>query len=211
MKVKSIAETLVACVLAYGGAANALAQQDPVTPPASPQTAPKAVPQPDPVSPQTAPPSDPSGSQSTAQTRPATDDSKSKPMDQSTADKSRTTGNSKSKASSSTTSGSPDADNTRNNATDRNSNKPTADNAKNNTSDRDTMQKIRKAIMADKTLSTNAHNVKVISQHGQVTLRGVVNSDEEKSTVERLATDVAGSGTVTNSLTVKSTVKKGTN
>jgi len=89
--------------------------------------------------------------------------------------------------------------------------KPTADNAKNNTSDRDTMQKIRKAVVADKSLSTNAHNAKIIAQHGKVTLRGMVNSDAEKSTLEKLATDVAGDGNVTNNLTVKSTAKKGTN
>jgi osmotically-inducible protein OsmY len=89
--------------------------------------------------------------------------------------------------------------------------KPTADNAKNNTGDRDTMQKIRKAVIADKSLSMNAHNAKIIAQNGKVTLRGMVNSDAEKSTLEKLATDVAGDGNVTNRLTVKPAVKKGTN
>lgn len=64
------------------------------------------------------------------------------------------------------------------------------------------MQKIRKSIMSDKSLSTYAHNVKVISQDGKVTLKGPVRTDEEKSTVVKLATDVAGPGNVTDELTV---------
>ena len=74
---------------------------------------------------------------------------------------------------------------------------------KNSTSDRDTMQKIRKAVMADKSLSTYAHNVKIISQGGKVTLKGPVRSEEEKSSVEKMATDVAGAGNVTNEITIK--------
>jgi len=81
--------------------------------------------------------------------------------------------------------------------------KATADQAKNNPSDRDTMQKIRKSVMDDKSLSTSAHNVKIISQHGKVTLRGPVNSEDEKKTIEQKATEVAGSGNVVNDLTVK--------
>lgn len=81
--------------------------------------------------------------------------------------------------------------------------KPTADQATNKTLDRDQMQKIRQAIMADKSLSTYAHNVKVISKNGKVTLKGVVHSDDEKRAIESKATEVAGSGNVVNDLTVK--------
>ena len=80
---------------------------------------------------------------------------------------------------------------------------PTAGQAKNNASDRDIMQNIRKAIVSDKSLSTYAHNVKVISKDGKVTLKGPVRSEEEKSAIERKATEVAGAGNVTNDLTVK--------
>src|SRR5690349_11633540 len=80
---------------------------------------------------------------------------------------------------------------------------PTADQAKNNASDRDTMQKIRQAIMDDKSLSTYAHNVKVISKGGKVTLKGPVRSDEEKRSIEAKAEEVAGKGNVVNDLTVK--------
>jgi osmotically-inducible protein OsmY len=83
------------------------------------------------------------------------------------------------------------------------SNRTTADQAKNDTSDRDIMQKIRKSIVDDKSLSTSAHNVKVIAKNGKVTLKGPVNSDAERQSVEQKATDVAGSGNVTNQLTVK--------
>jgi len=83
------------------------------------------------------------------------------------------------------------------------SEQPTADQAKNNASDRDTMQKIRQAIMDDKSLSTYAHNVKVISKGGKVTLKGPVRSDEEKRSIEAKAEEVAGKGNVVNDLTVK--------
>lgn len=94
-------------------------------------------------------------------------------------------------------------DNTRENRADRSAGGTTADQAKNNKTDRQLMQEIRKAIVADKSLSTYAHNVKVVAQHGKVTLKGPVRSDEEKKTVEAKAVEVAGAGNVTNSITVK--------
>jgi osmotically-inducible protein OsmY len=102
----------------------------------------------------------------------------------------------------------PAADNTKVNQRDRSKAEPTADNAKNNAADRDLMQKIRKSIMDDKTLSTNAHNVKVIAQNGKVTLKGPVASEEEKQSVEQKATEVAGAGNVTNQITVKASRSK---
>ena len=97
----------------------------------------------------------------------------------------------------------PAADNTKVNKRDRSKTEPTADQGKNNTSDRDIMQKIRKSLMDDKSLSTYAHNVKIIAQGGKVTLKGPVRSDAEKQTVEQKATEVAGSGNVVNEITVK--------
>ena len=102
----------------------------------------------------------------------------------------------------------PPADNTKVNERDRSKTAPTADQGKNNTTDRDTMQKIRKAIMEDKGLSTYAHNVKIISQGGKVTLKGPVRSEEEKSNIEQKATEVAGAGNVTNELTIKPAASK---
>ena len=58
--------------------------------------------------------------------------------------------------------------------------------------------------MADKSLSTYAHNIKIISQNGLVTLRGPVNSDDEKKSVVAKAVAVAGSADkVTDQISVK--------
>ena len=79
----------------------------------------------------------------------------------------------------------------------------TADSQKENTSDREITQKIRQSIMADKSLSTYAHNVKIITRDGQVTLKGPVQNENEKSTIQSKAAEVAGSSKVVNQLTLK--------
>jgi osmotically-inducible protein OsmY len=79
----------------------------------------------------------------------------------------------------------------------------TADNQSNSAQDREIARKIRKAIVADKSLSMYAKNVKVIVRDGSVTLRGPVRSEEEKKQVGDYASQAAGSGSVTNELTVK--------
>jgi len=95
------------------------------------------------------------------------------------------------------------ADNTTVNQRDRNPNEPTADLQKNNPSDRDITQQIRRAIMKDKSLSSYAHNVKIITQNGQVTLKGPVRSDEEKRALEAKATEIVGENKVTSELDIK--------
>lgn len=97
----------------------------------------------------------------------------------------------------------PAADNTKINQRDRATSERTADQAKETVSDRDIMRKIRKAIIADKSLSTYGHNIKVISEHGKVTLKGPVHTAEERSNIEAKATKVAGSGNVVNEISVK--------
>jgi hyperosmotically inducible protein len=99
-------------------------------------------------------------------------------------------------------------DNTKANQKDRSKGEPTADQAKDNPSDREIMQKIRKSLTEDSALSTYAHNVKVISQHGKVTLKGPVRSQEEKESVEKKAAEVAGAGNVTSELTIKAARSK---
>ncbi len=93
----------------------------------------------------------------------------------------------------------PAPDNTKKN---KDQTSPTADQQKMNPSDRAITQKIRKAIHQDKSLSTYAHNIKVITQNGKVTLRGPVRSEEEKSNLEAKAVSVAGQENVTNQLEV---------
>lgn len=102
------------------------------------------------------------------------------------------------------------ADNTKRNKQDRNKNEVTADQQKNNSSDRDLTRKIRRSLMDDKSLSTYAHNVKVISQHGSVTLKGPVRSEEEKTSVQAKATEIAGAANVKSELTIKPEAKEGT-
>lgn len=100
-------------------------------------------------------------------------------------------------------SASPQADNTKMNKGDQNSSAMTADKQKMNAADRMLTQKIRKAVMADKALSMYAHNVKIISQNGMVTLKGPVRSEEEKASVAAKAVDAAGGADkVTNEISV---------
>ena len=61
---------------------------------------------------------------------------------------------------------------------------------------------IRRAVIKDKSLSVDAHNVTIITKAGKVTLKGKVKSDAEKQTVESAATNVAGPGNVSDELTV---------
>lgn len=79
---------------------------------------------------------------------------------------------------------------------------PTADNQKMNPGDREITQKIRKSIHQDNSLSTYAHNIKIISQDGKVTLRGPVRSEEDKKNLQAKAEAVAGDGNVTNLLEI---------
>ena len=97
----------------------------------------------------------------------------------------------------------PAADNTKVNERDKNKAEPTADQQKESLPDREITRQIRRSIVQDKTLSSYAHNVKVISQNGVVTLKGPVRSDEEKAAVEAKAAEVAGKDKVTSQLEVK--------
>jgi hyperosmotically inducible protein len=163
--------------LLLGGLAVAVAQQ-PSDQSAPPQTAPQTDQQaPDQQAPQTAPPAD-------QQTAPQADQA---PAAQNASPADNTP-----------------ADNTKLNERDRNANEPTADRQKENRSDREITQQVRKAIVKDKSLSTYAHNVKVITQNGMVTLKGPVHSEEEKKAIEAKAAEVAGQDKVTNQLDVKS-------
>jgi hyperosmotically inducible periplasmic protein len=95
-------------------------------------------------------------------------------------------------------------DNTKVNKRDRNPDEATADQQKMNAADRSLTAKIRKSVMADKALSTYAHNVKIISQDGIVTLKGPVRSDDEVKSIVAKAVEVAGSpDKVVNQMSVK--------
>ena len=95
------------------------------------------------------------------------------------------------------------ADNTKTNQRDRSATEPTADQQKDNRSDRELTKEIRQSIMKDKSLSTYAHNVKIIAQNGQVTLKGPVRSEDEKRAIETKAAEVAGQDKVSSELNIK--------
>ena len=90
------------------------------------------------------------------------------------------------------------ADNTRVNRPDQIS----ASTQKNGKDDLAITRDIRRSIVNDKSLSTYARNVKVITERGYVTLKGPVRSDEERKTIEAKAIDVAGRDHVANELSV---------
>jgi hyperosmotically inducible periplasmic protein len=80
----------------------------------------------------------------------------------------------------------------------------TADQQSEATSDRMLTRKIRQALIADKSLSTYGHNVKIIAKDGSVTLKGPVHSEEEKQTIaSKTESIVVSPDKVTNQLTVK--------
>jgi len=94
------------------------------------------------------------------------------------------------------------ADNTKVNKRDRSQDQVTADQQKMNPADRETSRKIRNSLMKDKSLSTYAHNVKIIARNGDVILKGPVHSEEEKAAIEEKAAAVVGKEHVTNQLEV---------
>ena len=96
----------------------------------------------------------------------------------------------------------PAPDNTKTNQGDASKNAKTADQQKMNPADRETTKKIRSALMNDKSLSTYAHNIKIITTDGMVTLKGPVRSEDEKSAIEAKARQIAGDSNVTNNLSV---------
>ena len=98
-----------------------------------------------------------------------------------------------------------DADNTERNATDRSNQTLTPLDQGNNKADLATTAQIRKDIMAAKNMSVNAQNVKIITNAGKVTLRGPVNTAEEKRLIGEIAVKCASPGSVDNQLEVKVT------
>jgi osmotically-inducible protein OsmY len=93
-------------------------------------------------------------------------------------------------------------DNTGRNVRDRGGETMTPGDQSNEKADLNLTQEIRKAIMADESLSTNAKNVKIITANGIVTLRGPVNTPQEKATIEAKAQSIAGASNVDSQLEI---------
>jgi len=94
-------------------------------------------------------------------------------------------------------------DNTAVNKRDRDSSAKTPIDQNENQRDINITAEIRKAVLQVKDMSINARNVKIITADGKVTLRGPVNSEDEKKTIADIALNVAGKDNVTDEIEVK--------
>ncbi len=95
-----------------------------------------------------------------------------------------------------------DADNTGRNVRDRDAVAKTPFDQGESEADRTITQRLRQAIVADDTLSTNAKNIKIITNNGVITLRGPVNSPKEKDDIMRKVQAIAGNNRVENQIEV---------
>lgn len=93
-------------------------------------------------------------------------------------------------------------DNTGRNVRDRDDATKTPGDQSENEADRTITQNVRKALTDDDSLSTDGKNVKVITNDGNVTLRGPVKTDKEKSEIENKAKQIAGVKRVDNQLEI---------
>ena len=96
-----------------------------------------------------------------------------------------------------------DADNTARNERDRSQSTAVPTDQAENEVDRQISADIRKAIVADDSLSMDAQNIKIITSNGEVTLRGPVKSAQEKQMIEKKAKEVNGVRSVTNLLEIE--------
>lgn len=95
-----------------------------------------------------------------------------------------------------------DADNTGRNVRDRDDSNPTAFDQSETEADRTITQRIRQEIMKERSLSSNAMNVKIITRNGVVTLRGPVNNANEKTAIVGIARRINGVTNVEDRLEV---------
>jgi osmotically-inducible protein OsmY len=96
------------------------------------------------------------------------------------------------------------ADNSAKNAGDNKDGAVTSGDQSNTQSDLNITQEIRKAVVGDKALSTNAHNVKIVTANAVVTLRGPVKNAAEKASVGAKAEQVSGVTRVDNQIEIAS-------
>jgi hyperosmotically inducible protein len=96
-----------------------------------------------------------------------------------------------------------DADNTARNADTGALSQTTPGDQGENEADLKISAAIRKAVVDDNALSVNAHNVKIVTAGGVVTLRGPVKTEQERTAIESKAKQVAGVARVDNLLEVE--------
>lgn len=93
-------------------------------------------------------------------------------------------------------------DNTRTNKVESNDPARIADGQSNDSADLELTRQIRRSLVSDDSLSTYAHNVKIVTAAGKVTLNGVVRSDQERAAVVTKASEIAGRAKVLDELKV---------
>ena len=93
-------------------------------------------------------------------------------------------------------------DNTAINLRDRESHQITADQQGMNKSDTEITRLIRQAVIAHEEFSVYAHNVKIITTDGYVTLKGPVRTAAEVATIQNIATSFVGKANVKNEMEV---------
>lgn len=96
----------------------------------------------------------------------------------------------------------PAPDNSKTNQGDASKGAMTAQQQKMDPADRNITKQIRSSIYKDKSLSTYAHNIKIITQDGRVTLKGPVRSADDKASIAAKAIAVVGADNVTDQLEV---------
>jgi hyperosmotically inducible protein len=94
-------------------------------------------------------------------------------------------------------------DNTATNKRDRSGETKTSGDQSNSSADLKITQAIRQALMKDSELSTTAKNIKIITDNGQVTLRGPVKNAQEKAKIGQLARSAVGSAKIDDQLDIK--------
>ncbi len=94
-------------------------------------------------------------------------------------------------------------ENTERNARDSGNTTLTPEDQKETKSDIKMTAAIRKAVVNNKSLSLDAHNAKIITRNGVVTLRGPVENDAEKIKLESIAKKTRGVKQVDNQLEPK--------
>lgn len=95
------------------------------------------------------------------------------------------------------------SDNTTENIRDRNNTTVTPTDQSESASDREITRSIRSAITSNSQLSVNAKNIKVITINGKVTLRGPVNTEQERQLIESIVHQQAGAASVDDQLQPK--------
>ncbi len=94
------------------------------------------------------------------------------------------------------------ADNTGINKRDRSPEKITAGQQSETKEDREITQQIRQAVVDDESLSIYAHNVKIITVDGMVTLKGPVRSEDEKIAIEEKAIQIVGENKINSEIEI---------